>query len=299
MWPSVTPGPMPRDESGSPAGNWSEGFADHTGPRLGTGAPAPSRHHWFEGLADHMGPAYLRYSFTRGTTQEVDFLVEHLGLGPGSRVLDVGCGPGRHSLEMARRGIDVVGVDIAQTFVDLADQRARAEGLDARFHRMDARDLTADDRLERRFDVVLSLCQGAFGLQGGPDPDQGDLGEKAGTAIEPDVDVLTAMAVVLRGGGRLVLSAFSAPFMVRHWPDADFDVNTGVNHETTEIRDPQGNPVPAELWTTCFTPRELRLAALLAGLVDPVVYSVEPGDYSARPPNPDTAEFLLVARKPL
>ena len=39
--------------------------------------------HWFEDLADHMGPAYLRYSFTKGTGQEVAFLVEELGLEPG------------------------------------------------------------------------------------------------------------------------------------------------------------------------------------------------------------------------
>ena len=46
--------------------------------------------HWFEGLADHLGSAYLRYSFTKGTEQEVEFLVEVLGLGPGTRVLAEG-----------------------------------------------------------------------------------------------------------------------------------------------------------------------------------------------------------------
>ena len=72
--------------------------------------------HWFEALADHMGPAYLRYSFTKGTEQEVDFLVDVLGLEPGHRVLDVGCGPGRHANAFARRGIETVGLDISQTF---------------------------------------------------------------------------------------------------------------------------------------------------------------------------------------
>ena len=71
------------------------------------------RDHWFEGLADHLGSAYLRYSFTKGTEQEVGFLVEALGLGPGMRVLDVGCGPGRHAHALGRRGIEVHGVDIS------------------------------------------------------------------------------------------------------------------------------------------------------------------------------------------
>ena len=45
-------------------------------------------HHWFEPLADHMGAAYLRYSFTKGTVQEVDFLVDALGLEAGLVTLD-------------------------------------------------------------------------------------------------------------------------------------------------------------------------------------------------------------------
>src|ERR1700759_3528704 len=80
--------------------------------------------HWFEPIADHLGAAYLRYSFTKGTAQEVDFLVDALGLAPGQRVLGVGCGPGRHAHELARRGVTVHGVDISHRFVDLARRGA-------------------------------------------------------------------------------------------------------------------------------------------------------------------------------
>ena len=76
--------------------------------------------HWFEPVADHLGPAYLRYSFTKGTEQEVDFLVDLLDLRPGTLVADIGCGPGRHAHALARRGIGVVGVDISARFVALA-----------------------------------------------------------------------------------------------------------------------------------------------------------------------------------
>ncbi|MEY2434611.1 MAG: hypothetical protein QOC92_4336, partial [Acidimicrobiaceae bacterium] len=64
-------------------------------------------HHWFEPLADHLGAAYLRYSFTKGTEQEVEFLLHELELAPGARVLDVGCGPGRHAHALAARGVEV------------------------------------------------------------------------------------------------------------------------------------------------------------------------------------------------
>jgi cyclopropane fatty-acyl-phospholipid synthase-like methyltransferase len=78
--------------------------------------------HWFEDLADHLGGAYLRYSFTKGTANEVAFLVDALALAPGARVLDVGCGPGRHALALAERGIEVVGLDISARFVALAQE---------------------------------------------------------------------------------------------------------------------------------------------------------------------------------
>ena len=228
-----------------------------------------TRHHW-EDMADHLGAAYLRYSFTKGTVQEVDFLVDELALAPGHRVLDVGCGPGRHSHELARRGIEVVGLDIAERFVDLA--RADAPP-GATFVRGDAAAMTFDSE----FDAVISLCQGAFGLAG------------------DDGAVLAGIRRALRPGGRLALSAFSAYFQVRWLEDTDtFDAGTGVNHETTEIRDETGSSAPTDLWTTCATPRELRLLVERAGLVVDHVWSVEPGRYRRRPPTIDTPEFLVV-----
>ncbi len=235
--------------------------------------------HWFEGLADHMGAAYLRYSFTKGTVQEVDHLESALGLRPGSRVLDVGCGPGRHAHELARRGITVHGVDIAERFVELAWEGA-PDG--ATFERMDARQLTFD----AEFDAVVCLCQGAFGLM---------------TADGDDDTVLAGMARALRPGGRLALSAFSSYFVVKHWPEDDeaasFDPDRGVNHERTEIRSETGEPREVDLWTGCYTPRELRLLARRHGLTVDSISGVEPGAYGSDPPSVDTAEFLLLATR--
>ena len=95
--------------------------------------------HWFEELADHMGAAYLRYSFTKGTVKEVDELLRRVPLEPGARILDVGCGPGRHAHELGRRGFVVHGVDISQTFIDVALADAPPG---ATFERLDARAMT-------------------------------------------------------------------------------------------------------------------------------------------------------------
>ena len=235
--------------------------------------------HWFEPIAAHLGTAYLRYAFTKGTEQEVDFLVDALSLNNGDRVLDVGCGPGRHAHALARRGLEVVGVDISERFIELATQTAPPG---ATFHRCDARQLDFTDE----FDAAISLCQGGFGLLNGE---------------EGDAVVLDRMARAVRPGGRLALSAFSAYFRLHHPGDESlhgFDADTGVDHEHTVVKNEEGDEKPVELWTTCYTPRELRLLARSVGLTVDHVWSVDPGAYGRRAPDLDHAELLLVAHRP-
>src|SRR5436305_1303373 len=143
--------------------------------------PAVPDAHWFNPLAAFVGTAYLRNAFTKGTAQEVEFLVDALGLQPGMRVLDAGCGPGRHSLELGRRGIAVVGIDASPDFIALAT--AAAGDVPVEFHEADIRELTFADE----FDAVICICQGGFGLLGGHDR---------------ELDVVTRLATALTPGGR-------------------------------------------------------------------------------------------------
>jgi SAM-dependent methyltransferase len=229
--------------------------------------------HWFEPLADHMGSAYLRYSFTKGTNNEVDSIVRLLNLRPGSRILDVGCGPGRHSHELARRGMTVHGIDISQTFIDLASTNSP---VGCSFERMDARVLTFD----AEFDAVICLCQGAFGLM---------------TAGGHDIEVLTGIRRALKPSGLLALSAFNAYFAVKYFEAANFDANLGVAHEETEVRNQNGDVLGADLWTGCYTPRELRLMLEKAQMNVRNIFSVDPGDYGEAAPSLETSEYLVIA----
>jgi SAM-dependent methyltransferase len=234
------------------------------------------RSHWFEPIAEHLGAAYLRYSFTMGTRQEIDNVVGALALKPGERVLDVGCGPGRHAHELARRGIAVHGVDISARFIELARANAPAG---ATFERLDARALPFD----REFDAAICLCQGAFGLM---------------TDVGDDEAVLAGIARALRPGGRLALTAFNAYFAVKYHTDASFDADRGVSRERTEVRDPDGQPQAVDLWTGCYTPRELRLLCQRLGLRVRRISSVEPGAYGDDLPTTESPEFLVIAHRP-
>ncbi|MGI9053168.1 MAG: class I SAM-dependent methyltransferase [Ilumatobacteraceae bacterium] len=207
--------------------------------------------------------------------QEVEHVVAALGLRPGERVLDVGCGPGRHAHDLARRGIVVHGVDISQPFVDLALADAPPG---VTFERLDARTLPFD----AEFDAAICLCQGAFGLM---------------TAAGDDATVLAGIARALRPGGRLALSAFNAYFAVKHHTDADFDADLGIAHERTEVRDPQGVAMAVDLWSGCYTPRELRLLLSANGFEVDRISSVEPGVYGDAAPTTESPEYLVLARR--
>jgi SAM-dependent methyltransferase len=98
-------------------------------------------------------------SWVEETGRQVDFIWEALGLTGRERVLDLACGFGRHALELARRGCEVVGVDITCDYVDDANESAKRENLNARFFAGDIRDCA----YREEFDVVLNLADGAIG----------------------------------------------------------------------------------------------------------------------------------------
>lgn len=242
-----------------------------------SGKPHP-REPYFEAVGDLLGEAYLRYSFTKGTEQEIGFLLDLLGLSPGARILDVGCGPGRHAVPLAQAGLAVTGVDVSRRFLDIAADSARAAGVGAAFFQVDARQMPFDDE----FDAVISICEGAFGLMAGDDS-----------------TVLKRMAEAVRRGGRVIVTAFSSLYEASHPREgATFDADAGVVHELTTVKDEAGADHEVDLWTSVYTARELRLMALGVGLVPEAVWAVEPGAFAKDPPDLDHPELMLVARRP-
>jgi SAM-dependent methyltransferase len=103
------------------------------------------------------GGDYDRVS--RYTQIEAEGFYRRLAVPPGSRLLDIACGSGQLALIAARNGVDATGIDIAENLIDRARERARVEGLSARFYEADAEDLPFDDAT---FDVVTSVAGAMF-----------------------------------------------------------------------------------------------------------------------------------------
>jgi ubiquinone/menaquinone biosynthesis C-methylase UbiE len=234
---------------------------------------------FYEAIGDFLGANYLRYGFTRGTNGEVDFLIDLLALPAGARILDVGCGAGRHSLELARRGFRPIGVDISQGLIDVARRAAADEGLAAEFIVSDARHMSFD----REFDAAICLCEGAFGLAG----------DQAGHRA-----ILAAIARALRPGAPFVLTAIHALSAVRNLePGAIFDACTATVLRKETITSPSGESRVVDLYTTAFTCRELTMMLENAGFTVEAVHGCEAGEFARKPLTCDDIEIMMVSRR--
>lgn len=135
------------------------------------------------------------------TRAEVDFMISALELQPGARVLDIPCGEGRHSIELARRGFRVIGLDFNPNAVAAAMKRAAEAGVEPFFLTGDMRDLDASEE----YDAVVCFFT-SFGY----------------FSDDENLDFARRVARALRPGGRFLLELHIAEsvypiFREREW----------------------------------------------------------------------------------
>jgi len=235
---------------------------------------------------DSHAAVYLENGFTRDTKREVDFVLEVLALEPGSSIIDVGCGVGRHTLEIARRGYAVTGADLSPGMLDRARRVAAAEGLSATWVQTDAmRSLPPGP-----FDAAICLCEGAFCLlSAGDDP------------FEHDLAILRNASASLARGGRLLLSALNGMRFLRAATEEDvaagrFDPITMTEQHEMEFDTPQGRrAVPVR--ERGYVATELRLLVQNAGFEVQALWGGTAGRFARRPPELDEMELMILGRK--
>ena len=115
---------------------------------------------WYEDLFKNYADKYENESFTTGTTGEVDFIEQEIGTNKSLKILDIGCGTGRHDIELTRRGYNVVGVDLSEAMILKARANASKANVKVEFRQGDARALS----FKEEFDFVMMVCEGGFPL---------------------------------------------------------------------------------------------------------------------------------------
>ena len=238
----------------------------------------------WEKFFDAHAPVYEDNVFTKNTVREVDFLLEELSLQPGDSILDVGCGTGRHSIELARRGYAVTGLDLSSEMLAKAADKASAAGVNVDWIHADATQFI----LPGKYDCVICLCEGAIGLLGqGDDP------------IDQPLSILCNISRSLKPQAKAVLTVLNATAMLRKHTNEDiakgrFDPLTLV--ESSEHPPREGLPAIA-VRERAFVPTELLLLLRLAGMSVLNMWGGTAGNWGRRSLDLDEIEIMVVARK--
>ena len=206
------------------------------------------------------------------TLAEVDFLEKVLALAPGSRVLDVPCGHGRHSLELARRGYRVTGLDFSTDLLGSARESAAARGLAIEWVERDMRDVREGEAFDAAF------CAGnSFGYFD-------DAGNQA---------FLDSAARALRKGGRFVLeSGWISEALLPNFRDRIDMEADGIAFRAENRYDPATARVESRFTVRRGAQSETRLAAHRIYTCREIVRMLEGAGFS------DLEVFGSLAREP-
>jgi 2-polyprenyl-3-methyl-5-hydroxy-6-metoxy-1,4-benzoquinol methylase len=238
----------------------------------------------WEEFFDAHAPVYEENVFTKNTIREVDFLLEELSLQPGSTILDVGCGTGRHSIELAKRGYIVTGLDLSSEMLSKAADAAKSAGVNVNWIRADATQFS----LPGKYDGAICLCEGAFGLLSQRDD-----------SIDQPLSILCNISRSLKPQAKMVLTVLNATAMIRRHTDEDvaerrFDPITMV--ESSECPPQEGLP-PVAVRERAFVPTELILLFRLADMSVINIWGGTAGNWGRRTLDLDEMEIMVVAAK--
>lgn len=248
---------------------------------------------WYEELFENSAKSYDQQPFVKGTHGEVDFIEEELGFNRSATILDLGCGTGRHAIELAKRGYTVTAVDLSASQLDLAREKAVAANVTVQFVEADARHLNYSGQ----FDAVIIVCEGEFPLM---------------ETDEMNFEILENAFRALRQGGVFILTTLNGLFPLFHsvrdyineHQDHDsikaskFDLMTFRDYSEYEHIDDDGNKRPIKCNQRYYVPSEIMWLLKMVGFSEIDIYTAELGNWSRdKKLTTEDLEMLVVTRK--
>ena len=226
---------------------------------------------------------------------ECDFIEREIGHDKAVRILDIGCGTGRHSIELAKRGYEIVGIDLSESLLNRAKEKASEKNVQIDFRKHDARKLN----FEREFDLVIMLCEGGFSLM---------------ETDEMNFQILRNASNALLPNGKFIFTTLNALFPLFHSvkdfydsqteegkaksESLSFDLMTFREHNTLSLEDDLGNKKELQCSERYYTPSEITwlLKNLNFKTVD--IYGAKLGAFSRNSKlSTDDFEMLVMAEK--
>lgn len=240
---------------------------------------------WYELFQRHAS-FYDQNPHTGNTEAEVDFMLEVFELPEGAAILDIGCGTGRHAIELARRGYRVTAVDFSPAMLAEARKKAEAAGVTVFWVEADA----TQYRALNPHDAAICVCEGAIGLV---PPSQ--------EPVAHDMAILKNIAASIKPNAPFLLTFLNAYAKVRELKqeqvdDRQFDPATMVHIYSDELELPEGKmeiPIKERL----FFPPEMAAMLYHAGFAVKNIWGGTAGEWAKRPIKLDEIEVMAFCRK--
>ncbi len=251
---------------------------------------------WYELLFENYAKKYDQEVFVHGTLGECDFIEKEIDRDKSVRILDIGCGTGRHAIELAKRGYRVTGIDLSEALLDRAREKAAASGVSVDLRRHDARELP----FAGEFDLAIMICEGAFPLM---------------ETDEMNFEILKGAERALKPGGKLIFTTLNGLFPLTHsledfhaetaqegtalCSDNVFDLLTFRSHDKTTFEDDSGNKHELQCNERYYVPPEIAWLLKALGFRNIGIYGAKLGAFSRDDKlTAEDFEMLVVAEKP-
>ena len=250
---------------------------------------------WYEELFENYGMKYDQENFVQGTIGECDFLEQEIKYNKTLRILDIGCGTGRHSIELSKRGYNVTGIDLSESLLKRAKQKASEQNLEINFEQHDARKLP----FVNEFDLVIMLCEGAFPLM---------------ETDEMNFQILRKANQALKSKGKLIFTTLNGLFPLFHsvkeflasatkegnatYSDNSFDLMTFRERNIIHIEDDFGNKKELECNERYYVPSEITWLLKTLNFKSIDIFAAKLGAFSRNDKlTTEDYEMLVIAEK--